>query len=222
MANLVQTKKPLSITPLLAFTTIFLLLFKRVHSSDSLSFTFNTFTPDQRDIILQGDAKLLSTNTLQLTGQTKNTVGRALYSAPVHLWEKSTNKVASFQSSFTFLLTSRHSPASDGITFFIAPTDTTIPHGSSGGYLGLFSPENALNTSANQVVAVEFDTFPDNNWDPSYIHIGIDVNSIRSAAVTKWNRRQVIVLVDITYEAVSGNLSVVSSYHDRGQDYSVL
>ena len=42
--------------------------------------------------------------------------------------------------------------------------------------------------SSDRVVAVEFDTYPNANiGDPEYRHIGIDINSIKSSAVGKWN-----------------------------------
>nr|POF15886.1 l-type lectin-domain containing receptor kinase ix.1 [Quercus suber] len=55
-----------------------------------------------------------------------------------------------------------------------------IPDNSFGGYLGLFSNETAINGTQNQIVAVEFDTYP-NEWDTaSAPHVGIDINSIVS------------------------------------------
>ena len=73
----------------------------------------------------------------------------------------------------------------DGISFFIAPLESKIPVSSNGGYLGLFSPENATDASANCIVAVDFDTWQ-NDWDSSADHVGIDVNSIVSVANIKW------------------------------------
>ncbi|KAF2285310.1 hypothetical protein GH714_042352 [Hevea brasiliensis] len=74
----------------------------------------------------------------------------------------------------------------DGLTFFLAPLESEIPPKAVGGYLALFSPETALNASkANQIVAVEFDSYS-NPWDPSYDHVGINVNSIFSVAEVMW------------------------------------
>ena len=215
---------------LLAFITIFLMLLNRANSSDSLSFSFDNFDPNEKNLILQGDAKISPDKVLQLTKTDSNgipvsyTVGRALYLAQVHLWEKSTNRLANLQVQFSFSLTSPGSNPADGLAFFVAPADTTIPPGSDGGTLGLFDPANALNASANQVIAVEFDTFYDpssNDWDPRYQHIGIDVNTIRSAATVRWQRREGELLnVLVTYTATTQKLAVSATYPD-GQRYEL-
>ncbi|MED6180125.1 hypothetical protein PIB30_007282 [Stylosanthes scabra] len=216
--------------PLLSFIAIFLMLLNLTTSQDSLSFSFNNFQKEnERNLILQGDAHI-EPKLLQLTktddNNNENSVGRVLYLAQVHLSEKSTNKLANFQVQFSFFLKSSpdSSQPADGLAFFMAPVDTTIPPGSTGGLLGLFEPANALNASANKVVAVEFDTFYDissNAWDPSYTHIGIDVNSIKSVKTVMWDRRDGEILdVVVTYTASSRTLAVGASYHD-GQKYEV-
>ncbi|MED6203683.1 hypothetical protein PIB30_001928 [Stylosanthes scabra] len=102
------------------------------------------------------------------------------------------------KAQFSFFLKSRNSdhPA-DGLAFFIAPADTTIPPGSNGG---LFELDKALNASANEVVAIEFDTFynrSSNEWDPG------------------WDRRDGETLnVLVTYTASTRTLAVVASYPD--------
>ena len=57
-----------------------------------------------------------------------------------------------------------------------------MPNNSAGGAFGLLSSDDALNDTHNQIVAVEFDTFFDNLWEPSSDHVGIDVSSIISKA----------------------------------------
>ncbi|XP_057735780.1 mannose/glucose-specific lectin-like [Arachis stenosperma] len=213
------------------FIAIFLTLLNSATSTDSLSFSFINFAPDERNLILQGDAEISAdNNVLKLTKTNATghplpyTVGRVLHTAQVRLWEQSTNRLASFETQFSFYLTGPSGSAADGIAFFIAPSDTTIPAGSAGGTLGLFDPETALNTSANQVLAVEFDTFVDHNsnkWDPYYRHIGIDVNSIKSSAVTYWSRRDNQVLnVLINYNPNTKTLTVVATYPD-GQRFEL-
>nr|ACD39390.1 lectin [Sophora alopecuroides] len=208
--------------PFLAFATIVLMSLRGVNSADSLSFTFSNFDQNEEDLLFQGDAHVTSNNILQLTKTDnngvplRNTVGRTLFSTPIRLWEKSTNRLSSFESTFTFVLTSPQSNPADGFAFFIAPPDTTIPEGSNGGLLGLFNPKTALDPKANQVVAVEFDTFYDkssNSWDPNYVHIGIDVNTIKSSAYVRWDRKEGVTgTARINYNAATQNLSVVSSY----------
>ncbi|MED6197590.1 hypothetical protein PIB30_057946 [Stylosanthes scabra] len=219
------------IFPLLSIATIFLLLLNKAHSLDSLSFSYNNFDQeDERNLIIQGDAKFSPSKTISLTKvddngtPTKSTVGRVLHAAQVRLFDKSTNRLANFQAQFSFVLKSPLSNAADGLAFFIAAPDSEIPNNSAGGTLGLFDPQSAQNPSANQVVAVEFDTFyaqDSNGWDPNYEHIGIDVNSIKSAATTRWERRDGQTLnVLVTYDANSRILRVTGNYPD-GKSYEL-
>ncbi|CAL0323187.1 unnamed protein product [Lupinus luteus] len=205
------------------FTTIFFILLNTVNSSDSLSFTFSDFDQNQKDLIFQGDAHVTSNRVLQLTKTNstgfaqKSSIGRALFQDEIQLWQESTNRLSNFETIITFNLTSPtpNYPA-DGFTFFLAPPETTIPSGSDGGLLGLFDPETALDPSKNQVVAVELDTFyaqDSNPWDPTYVHIGIDVNTITSSKTVQWDRKEgEIGTVRIKYDADTKNLSVVSHY----------
>ncbi|CAL0319753.1 unnamed protein product [Lupinus luteus] len=217
------SKKLFSI-PLLVFsTTIFLMLVSSVNSLDSLFFSFTEFELDERDLIFQGDSHLKSLwpfigNELQLTktdGQgapQKNTIGRVLYSAPFQLWQKRTGKVSKFEAQMGFELKKPSSKPGDGFAFFIAPIDSTIPENTKGGYLGLFNDTTAFNSSATTpIVAVEFDTYFYDAWDPNYPHIGINVNSINSSTHVKWNREAEETLdIDIKYDPHGRNLSVVA------------
>ncbi|KAK7277091.1 hypothetical protein RIF29_18241 [Crotalaria pallida] len=190
------------------------MLLNNAHSNDDTSFTYYGFTQGKEKLIFQGDAVVNSLSNLELTQATQKSVGRILYSKEVHLWEKSTNRASDIETTISFNVTSPNSnnPA-DGFALFFAAPDSTIPKGSYGGYLGLFDPRTALDPSKNQVVAVEFDTFTGNSWDPSYRHIGIDVNTIKSSATVRWNRQEgAIGNVRINYNANTNNLTVVSSY----------
>nr|Q39528.1 RecName: Full=Agglutinin-1; AltName: Full=Agglutinin I; AltName: Full=ClAI; AltName: Full=LecClAI; Contains: RecName: Full=Agglutinin-1 subunit A; Contains: RecName: Full=Agglutinin-1 subunit B; Flags: Precursor [Cladrastis kentukea]AAC49136.1 lectin precursor [Cladrastis kentukea] len=223
--NFLETKKPLSL-PLLAFITIYLMLLHRVNSSDSLSFTFNNFPPNSEDLIFQKDASISSNETLELTrisssGQpATSSVGRALYYTPVRLWDKSTGRLASFKTTFSFAITSPTQDPGDGFAFFIAPPDTTPGYG--GGLLGLFNGFNLRNSSNNgvavnnqsaQIVAVEFDTYINGQCDPKYRHVGIDVNSITSLAYTQWQwQNGVKATAQISYNPASQKLTAVTSY----------
>ncbi|KAK2983192.1 hypothetical protein RJ640_018537 [Escallonia rubra] len=58
-----------------------------------------------------------------------------------------------------------------------------VTKGGSG--LGLASGNRTSNSSGNQFVEVEFDTYP-NDWDPSMTHVGIDINSMKSVTTAEW------------------------------------
>nr|CAM91961.1 lectin precursor [Dioclea guianensis] len=225
--------KKSQLVPLLAFITMFLIVVSRVSSSiadaNSLHFSFSQFSQNPKDLILQGDATTDSDGNLQLTRVSSDgspqgsSVGRALFYAPVHIWEKSA-VVASFDATFTFLIKSPDRDPADGITFFIANTDTSIPSGSGGRLLGLFPDANIIKNSTNldfnaaynadTIVAVELDSYPNTDiGDPSYPHIGIDIKSIRSKSTARWNMQTGKVgTAHISYNSVAKRLSAVVSY----------
>ncbi|MED6148611.1 hypothetical protein PIB30_054739 [Stylosanthes scabra] len=212
--------------PLLSSITIFLVLLNLASASkDSLSFSYNGIDEDDKtDLIFQGDAQMVPVDVVQLTNDDQNSVGRVLYSTEMHLWEKSSaHKLANFETHFSISLAQGSGTPADGLAFFLAPVDTTIPPGAvgNGGLLGLFGPNNAINPTAFQVVAVEFDTYTNDQWDPGYVHIGIDVNSIQSVNTVSWDRREGEILnVVVTYTASTQTLAVVASYRD-GQKYQL-
>ncbi|KAL1343643.1 hypothetical protein HN51_029998 [Arachis hypogaea] len=214
--------------PLLTFTIIFLMQLNKANSSDSLSFSFDNFNQeDGRNLIFQGDSTISPTkNTLHLTkvnsqgNPAPNSLGRVLQSAELQLWDKPTNRLSEFDCQFSFLLKSPVSEPADGLTFFIAPSNTTVPALSPGALLGIFDAHSHLNPSLNQIVAVEFDTFS-NYWDPSYPHIGIDVNTIQSVKTVQWERREgETVNVLVSYSSRSRKLEVIASY-SNGQRFEV-
>ncbi|XP_058734639.1 lectin beta-1 and beta-2 chains-like [Vicia villosa] len=193
------------------FISLATLFFFQVNSTqtETTSFSIPKFVSDQPNLIFQGSA-YASNEKLTLTEAVNYNVGRALYSAPIHIWDSKTGNVADFTSSFTFVINAAgNSMIADGLTFFIAPEDTQP--GNYGGYLGVFNSEDYNKTI--QTVAVEFDTFQNLEWDPSYIHIGIDVNSIKSISTAPWilqNGEEANVV--ISFKAATNELTVSLTY----------
>nr|1OFS_A Chain A, Pea Lectin Alpha Chain [Pisum sativum]1OFS_C Chain C, Pea Lectin Alpha Chain [Pisum sativum] len=179
--------------------------------TETTSFLITKFSPDQQNLIFQGDG-YTTKEKLTLTKAVKNTVGRALYSSPIHIWDRETGNVANFVTSFTFVINAPNSyNVADGFTFFIAPVDTKPQTG--GGYLGVFN--SAEYDKTTQTVAVEFDTFYNAAWDPSNRdrHIGIDVNSIKSVNTKSWklqNGEEANVV--IAFNAATNVLTVSLTY----------
>ncbi|KAL2344439.1 hypothetical protein Fmac_005724 [Flemingia macrophylla] len=198
------------------FTIIISFLGLAAQNVNSVSFTFPSFVPYTNAIILEGDASVLE-GAIHLTPVTSNNAGRASYAAPIHLWDAKTGQLAGFNTSFSFVV-APYGPGlfGDGIAFFLAPFNSNIPQNSSGGYLGLFSSDTALNVYKNQVVAVEFDSFSQNPWDPPYTHVGIDVDSIASVTTKEWETGNVtngfIAYATVSYEPVEKILDVVVTY----------
>ncbi|MED6148617.1 hypothetical protein PIB30_054745 [Stylosanthes scabra] len=211
------------------FIAIFLTLLNTCTSADSISFSFANFEPDERNLILQGDAEISPTNKeIKLTKTDANgypltyTIGRVLHSAEVRLYDEGTSRLASFQTQFSFYLTSPTQSPADGFAFFITPSNAATPVNFTGGTLGLFPYLiNPTDPPYSPFVAVEFDTFYDgasNPWDPNFSHIGLDFNSIRSTHVAEWSRREgELVNVVIIYNPTTRILTAVSTYPDGQQ-----
>jgi len=166
----------------------------------SLSFRFNFSDPDSTctaqnaELACSGDAYFHSTeNAIELTknvmGDLNNhSVGRLTYTQPMPLWDGTTGELASFTTSFTFLIKPARpdspEPSADGMAFFLAHHPSgPPPRGSHGGNLGLFNGSTNRNASGDdRVVAVEFDTYQNSELgEVDGNHVGVDVNSIFSA-----------------------------------------
>ncbi|KZV27092.1 hypothetical protein F511_36998 [Dorcoceras hygrometricum] len=207
-----KPKLLLQTLPLLVFL---MLLANKVHSQDTTSFTVDSFESNPSDLIYQGDANVPSGSSyLRLvrtdssgTPQT-GSVGRVLYSSPVHFWE--TSRQATFETTIRFSITppSRGDPA-DGLAFFIAPVSTTILNGSSGANLGIFGSSG----TASSVFAVEYDIYVNGAWDPSYPHVGIDINSRTSLNVTRFDEPlREVVTARINYVSNTRTITVTTNY----------
>lgn len=137
-------------------------------------------------------------------------VGRLMYHKPLLLYNSSAGTVASFSTLFVFTMvtdTNRsYVETADGFTFLIAPSPE-VPPGSGGGALGLFNPKYPSGDPADgstDLVAVEFDTFArdPNYWDPRpayFPHVGLDLNSLNSSALSPRNNRVVEGLIGSTW-----------------------
>jgi hypothetical protein len=200
---------------LVIFTTSFLLLATElVTSQKTVSFDITNFSNSKSIISLQGSASILSNGILDIANPTDPNylAGRALYSAPVPIWDETTGNVASFVTSFSFRVHDYQKfVTSDGFVFFLVPQDrANIPSNSTGGNLGIVNENSAY----NPFVGVEFDSYA-NRWDPKYTHVGINANSLISLKKIKWNRvNGALVDVNISYDNLSKTLNVVVSYPD--------
>ncbi|KAK7407176.1 hypothetical protein VNO78_08872 [Psophocarpus tetragonolobus] len=211
--------------PLSVFLMTFLLIIINA-KSDSFSFNLPSFEPGALNILV-GDDATTTGGVLRLTKKdqsgnpTQHSVGLSAYWGALHLSDTKTGRLANFATEFSFVVnTEGASVHGDGFTFFLASQDFEFPEHSSGGFLGLFNKKTAFNTSLNQVVGVEFDSFA-NEWDPNFPesdspHIGIDINSIRSVATAPWplDSQPVgsIGKARISYQSSSKILTVSVSY----------
>ncbi|KAH6794786.1 hypothetical protein C2S52_005263 [Perilla frutescens var. hirtella] len=149
-------------------------------------FNYNFNREKPTDLTYQGDANFpKGTAILRLTktdvsgNPQPNSIGRVLYTRPVTFLTR--RRQTNFQTNVRFIIRPYSGSAcgpADGLAFFIAPVNSTI--GGGGGNFGIFDASG----NNPSVFAVEFDVFP-NDWDPSYIHVGIDIQSRISSNVTE-------------------------------------
>ncbi|KAB1206920.1 Agglutinin-2 [Morella rubra] len=114
---------------------------------------------------------------------------------------------------------------SDGITFFFASPDFPPPTPTDGAGIGLISRDQANDPSflaANKFVAVEFDTFRNDEWDPPapvHEHVGINLNSLASQNSTPWFsviKENRTYTASISYDSTAQNLSVTFTGYGNG------
>ncbi|CAK8573006.1 unnamed protein product [Lathyrus sativus] len=202
---------------------VFLLLATNLNSAQALSFNFKRFTPGDSKITLQGDAQTFANGVIALTkssplppGQYFTTVGRALYTTSVPLWDSATGIGASFVTSFSFIIDTTKGPITDGLIFFIAPPGTLIPKNSTTPFLGVVDSGSSI----NRFVGLEFDVYS-NSWDPNTRHIGINLNSIISTKTVEWNLVSgSLTTVTIIYDSPSNTLSAVVT-HENNQIFTI-
>ncbi|KAM0058127.1 putative legume lectin domain, concanavalin A-like lectin/glucanase domain superfamily [Helianthus debilis subsp. tardiflorus] len=150
-------------------TCIFLSLIPYYAASITFSFT-NISVKDSHDLIFLGEATYSSNEGLQVTRKRKGdqygsvwSAGRVTYVKPLHLWDGDSTDQASFSTSFTFVIDSYpNNFYADGLTFFLAHNNSVL---NSGGILGL-PFDSKIQNSRHRFVAVEFDTYGENDWDP--------------------------------------------------------
>ncbi|KAL6647033.1 hypothetical protein ACP70R_014470 [Stipagrostis hirtigluma subsp. patula] len=178
------------------FTLIYILLIVAGHGTTlvaSVSFDFdfsNTSTFSLNDLKRDGTAAFhgvlydLTANAYR-AGLSSN-VGRVAYAHPVPLRDNATGQATSFTTAFSFVINvTDTSNKGDGMAFFLGEFPSALPPTSQGGALGLCTDYCVNKTSGEaRFVAVEFDTFVDDKWDPTatFDHMGIDVSSIVSVA----------------------------------------
>lgn len=173
----------------LAMLQLFLSFMFLLPSAGSVSFQITRFDNGRNNLLYEGDAKpnvgAVEFNSLSYICQ----VGRVKYAEKVPLWNSETGQLADFTNHFSFIIDTQNKNTSAyaaGLAFFLAPVGFEIPPNSAGGFLGLFNTTTS-DSSQNQIVFVEFDTFPNPQWDPEVQHVGINTNSISSANYTYWN-----------------------------------
>ncbi|GMY14024.1 L-type lectin-domain containing receptor kinase IX.1-like [Fagus crenata] len=193
---------------------IFFLLLLLPTTAYSVQFQITQFDANTPDILYRGDAKP-SQGHVSMNDVFLFRGGWTIYAKKVPIWDLDTGKLTNFSTRFSFTIDTMGKPYyTDGLAFFLAPVGFDIPPNSAGGNLGLFN-HTTIDSPPYQIVFVEFDSYPNTEWEPNVTHVGINNNSIRSAIYTAWNasfhsRDTADVL--IIYNATTKNLSVSWTY----------
>nr|CAA04960.1 arcelin 6 [Phaseolus vulgaris] len=184
---------------------LFLVLLTHANSSNDASFNVETF--NKTNLILQGDATVSSEGHLLLTnvkGNEEDSMGRAFYSAPIQINDRTIDNLASFSTNFTFRINAKNNENSAyGLAFALVPVVSRPKL--KGRYLGLFKTANYDRDA--HTVAVVFDTVSN--------RIEIDVNSIRPIATESCNfghNNGEMAEVRITYDSPKNDLRVSLLY----------
>ncbi|KAL3525526.1 hypothetical protein ACH5RR_013898 [Cinchona calisaya] len=191
--------------------------FQLICLASAISFQIHDFSPDLTTIVYRGDATAsvgaIEFNRVDYVYR----VGQAIYSEPVPIWDSTSGKVTDFTTHFSFIIDISLSIYGHGLSFFLAPVGFQIPTNSGGGFLGLYNTET-IDSSQDQMVSVEFDSFSNPEWDPSYEHVGININSIASARTMPWNASADAWIV---YNSSTKTLSVFWSYRPSSSNSSL-
>lgn len=190
------------------------------HSQTTTTFNYDFDGTYPSTLTFQGYAQFMenSPNLTLTSPTTPNTVGRVVHTAPVP-FKSGGRPLVSFYSTIKFYITpTAANLPGEGIAFFVAPVGTTYPRNSYGGYLGLFD----VAWEAPSTLVVEFDTNPNEGYDPSYPHIGIDIGTIISSNVTNMYNLMVgqEVTAEISYVSATSRITVRLIY-PRGVIYEV-
>ncbi|OAY35709.1 L-type lectin-domain containing receptor kinase IX.1 [Manihot esculenta] len=183
--------------------------------ANSISFQKPRFDSLDPSIIYEGGATA-SVGAVEFNSDTYMCqVGRITYADKVPLWDSKSRRLTDFTNHFSFYIDVQgRSSYAAGFAFFLSPVGFHIPPNSAGGFLGLFNITTS-DSPQNQIVHVEFDSFPNTEWDPQVQHVGINNNSVHSATYTYWNtslHTGDTADVWITYAASTRNLTVSWKY----------
>ncbi|XP_043702611.1 L-type lectin-domain containing receptor kinase IX.1-like [Telopea speciosissima] len=196
--------------PLLSIFFFFLMIFP---SATSLYFNLSTFS--QSEIRVEGDATI-STGGIQVIGYPpgKSRIGRASYKKPMLLRDKATGNLTDFNTHFSFNTSSNQYAYGNGLAFFLAPKDSTLPRNATT-YLGSASHNSASNNTEDRIFAIEFNAVNPssqssvNNSNSTYREeVCVPFDNTTIAGGRRAN-------VWISYNSTTNNLSIFLTYAEN-------
>ncbi|KAJ4975620.1 hypothetical protein NE237_000726 [Protea cynaroides] len=207
----------LSRSPLLLHRKIFifLLFLKLIPAANCMFFNFSSFDKNPKDIRLEGSASI-SGQVIQVTGYppSRNRVGRASYRKPVYLWDKLTGNLTDFNTHFSFIINSNEYIFGDGLGFYLASMDSTLPLNTTGTFLGLVNS----NSTEDQIFALVLDT-ASQEWNPKNQFSKINTYSLKSQVCIPWDDSVIVggrkANAWISYNSNTKLLSIFLSYYEN-------
>ncbi|XWS55636.1 hypothetical protein CRYUN_Cryun09bG0018000 [Craigia yunnanensis] len=165
--------------PLLS--TLFFLLIPASSSQPTELFFPGFKDSNSNNLTLTEAAQIEKNGILCLTNDTNPLVGHAFYSSPFRIKNSTNGQAFSISTSFALAIVPEYTKlGGHGLAFIISTSKDfkALPR----QYLGILNATDISNSS-NHVVAVEFDTVQDTEFqDINDNHIGIDINSLDSNA----------------------------------------
>ncbi|KAF7843037.1 L-type lectin-domain containing receptor kinase IX.1-like [Senna tora] len=188
------------------------------HAISSVSFNYHQFLEKdnyEKNLKFEGDV-YQEQGLLQLTRNGPDSAGRVTFNKHLQLWDTNTKKLADFTTHFSFIINSSDSNhLGDGITFFLAHPNFSLPVPPDGSGIGLVGRREMADPNypeEHPFVAVEFDAFPNEDLgDPPYDHVGIDVKKMWTPYTTQWYNvkdGKKVYDAEITYNSSSHMLNV--------------
>ncbi|KAJ8484111.1 hypothetical protein OPV22_016596 [Ensete ventricosum] len=180
--------------PLLSSVTsiFFFYFFAQIPFTACTNFSIPSFTAT--DLISLSGGSAISNGSLRLSdGRVVRTAGWAYYVQPIQLWRNTTNEITDFATYFEFVISfpggSSNSSSGGGFAFFLAPADSLDSQNPTGSLLGLSNDT----TTNKRLVAVEFDSFRDQNSSSN----GTAANNGTLAAQVSYNATSKALLVSV-------------------------
>eukprot|EP01018_Ginkgo_biloba_P034512 Gb_41459 [translate_table: standard] len=216
--------------PVIIFIYMVLNYVLSVTGSNPIEYSFPSFEEISRGNFSFVEKANLNLGAMQVTPDTSDTrdeftiankYGRVLLKQPFKLWKKTgsnpdTIVMASFNSTFVINIARKNGSGGEGIAFVMAKDNDSAPENSYGQWLGLVNSTTNGNVS-NKMVAVEFDTKRNGDYDPDDNHVGINVNTINSNYTASLNPYKIYlnsssdVVASVQYNGQTGFMKLYVS-----------
>nr|CAD1822976.1 unnamed protein product [Ananas comosus var. bracteatus] len=163
-------------SPPLSLLLLLLILLLPFPSSSCTIVAFDFPSFSLRNLTLLGSSSLLlGSISLIHPPSSSSSSGAAVLSLPVPFADPATNASTSFSTAFSFSITNPcpNPTHGDGLAFFLSADP--LPFGAPGLHLGIFNASAFPPPDPPAIVAVEFDTLPDEGFnEPSPNHVGFE------------------------------------------------